>query len=275
MTAPAAAMCLLALAVAAWPGRHRLNVARPDTARRLGRLLRRGAGQRRGAARVAAMILPAVGLLAMRVAPWQLLAAGLLAGWTAVGLWRGGRAAARARKDEAGLADALRAVIRELRAGVAPREAAAQACADAAPAARLILGPYSRHESMPLPAAMTECSATAVPDVVVDQLRRAWEISAAHGVPLAAVLAACVGDLDDRAALARLRAQHVAGPAMSGYVLAALPVAGLALGAGMGSHPLDILLGSTTGGVLLVVGVGLCCAGLLWSGRIARGGGRG
>lgn len=281
MTAPAAAVCLAALGVLAVPGRRRLRRKEHATtdrgiadARRIQRLLRPVVAGRRLGALVPASIMVAAVLSAVRVAPWQLLIAGLTVGWTAVILGRGGRKAARARKDQAGLADALRAVIRELRAGAAPQEAAAHACADAAPAARLILGPLGRHESIPPAVATAEYPATAVPDAVVDQLRRAWDVSGAHGVPLAAVLAGCVGDLDDRAALAQLRGQHVAGPAMSGYVLAALPIAGVALGAGMGSHPIDVLLGGATGGALLVIGVGLCCAGLLWSSRIVRGGGR-
>lgn len=328
-----AVLVLAAVAVVAWPDRPGLRLGDAgDTGAALGSrvwvragidrasphraslrrvtpghpsLGRTGRTERTG--RVSGSVVPLAalavgGLLLLPVAPGQLVVAVLLAGGTAISLLRGSRAAARSRRETAGLADALRAVIRELRAGAPPHEAAAHACVDAAPAARTILAPYARlgafsavqPAGMPLrivsgglagmplaptaggsaglSAGMTERPITAVPPAVIDQLRRAWAVSTRHGVPLAAVLAACVGDLDDRAALTRLRAQHVAGPAMSGYVLAALPLAGIALGAGMGSHPLDILLGSATGGVLLVMGVGLCSAGLLWSGRIVRGG---
>ena len=79
------------------------------------------------------------------------------------------------------------------------------------------------------------------------------------------------GDLDDRAQLAESMAAQVAGPATSGYVLAALPIAGLLLGAGMGTDPIGVLTGSTVGGALLVAGTLLCSAGLLWSDRIVRG----
>jgi len=66
------------------------------------------------------------------------------------------------------------------------------------------------------------------------------------------------------------RAGQVAGPRVSGYVMAALPVLGLLLGAGMGADPLKVLAHSGIGAVLLVVGVTLTCAGLLWSARIVR-----
>lgn len=173
----------------------------------------------------------------------------------------------------AGLTAALRGVVRELRAGAASRAAVDHAAADASPATRRLLESMAPPQSASDDAAR-RLPATAVPAAVADHIRRAWAVSDVRGVPLAAVLTACVADLDDRATLARLRAQQVAGPAVSGYVLAALPLAGLAMGAGMGSHPLDVLTGSTLGGALLVGGMALCCAGLLWSGRIVRGGRR-
>jgi tight adherence protein B len=55
---------------------------------------------------------------------------------------------------------------------------------------------------------------------------------------------------------------------MSGYVMAGLPLMGILLGAGMGVNPVGVLLGSTAGHLLLLVGVALMCAGLLWSARI-------
>lgn len=225
------------------------------------------------AARVRALVSGAtvIGVAAaLRVAPWPLPIAGLLIGYTAVTMLRHARAAARARRELTGVIAALRGVVRELQAGAPPRAAVDHVSSAAAPAVRRVLDAFARAEPVPDPAPRRV--ATTMPGAVVDQLRRAWAVSVAHGVPLAALLSACVADLEDRAALARLRAQHVAGPAVSGCVLAALPVAGIAMGAGMGSHPVDVLMGSALGGVLLVAGVGLCCAGLLWAGRIVRGG---
>jgi len=50
---------------------------------------------------------------------------------------------------------------------------------------------------------------------------------------------------------------------------------GIALGQAVGAAPVQLLLGSTAGGLLLVVGTALVCAGLAWSGAItAAVGGR-
>jgi tight adherence protein B len=280
-----------ALALLLWPGRSRLprsaavREGRPATGAARPRwvpaplrdaiLGRRGATARsvgRGAVRrllgcSAALVGTGV---ALRVAPWQLTIAGLLIGYTAWRLAARARTAARAERGCAALTAALRGVVRELRAGSPPRNAVSYASADATPEIRALLRSVALADTSRSDAPRHDFS--ALPTDVVEQLGQAWAVAASRGVPLAAVLAACIGDLDDRAGAARLRAQHVAGPAVSGYVLAALPIAGIAMGAGTGSHPMDVLVGSTLGGVLLVAGVALCCAGLLWTGRIVRGG---
>jgi tight adherence protein B len=51
-------------------------------------------------------------------------------------------------------------------------------------------------------------------------------------------------------------------------VLAVLPLLGVALGHAMGAAPLSVLRNTTTGQVLLVIGSGLACAGVLWSARL-------
>ena len=51
-------------------------------------------------------------------------------------------------------------------------------------------------------------------------------------------------------------------------ILAALPVAGVVLGQLIGADPLGFLLGGGAGGWLLITGVGLVAAGLIWSDRI-------
>lgn len=245
---PAGVMVALALVLVVWPARWRL-AAVPRPARvNAGRRLRAAwwrAGRRRRRL-LAGGVLCAVSstVLAARLVPWQLAIAALLAASTTVHLVRRARASARAGRNLAAHAAALRAVVRELKSGVGPVEAANHARVDA-----------------------------ALPGAMPSQVRQAWTVSATYGIPLATVLKSCIDDLDDRAALARLRAQHVAGPAVSGYVLAGLPLAGIAMGAGLGSRPIDVLLGGALGGALLVGGVALCCAGLIWTSRIARGGG--
>ena len=51
-------------------------------------------------------------------------------------------------------------------------------------------------------------------------------------------------------------------------LLAGLPLLGLAMGAGIGADPWAVLTRTGTGQVLLVAGVGLEAAGLMWSSRL-------
>ncbi|MEP6980804.1 MAG: hypothetical protein ABJA16_08595 [Nakamurella sp.] len=101
----------------------------------------------------------------------------------------------------------------------------------------------------------------------------AVRLSRRTGVPLAGLLARLAEGLDDERRAADHRAAAVAGARLSGWVLAGLPLMGVVLGAGMGADPLPVLVSDGLGGVLLVVGTVLLCAGLLWSARIARSSG--
>jgi tight adherence protein B len=116
----------------------------------------------------------------------------------------------------------------------------------------------------------TRAWAAADSEVVrlASRLRAGWAMSVRHGIPLAAIAEALSRDIDARRAAIQHRETLTAGPAVSGYVLAALPAAGLALGGTMGAHPVAVLTGSSLGGVLLVVGTALTCLGLRWSDRI-------
>jgi tight adherence protein B len=91
-----------------------------------------------------------------------------------------------------------------------------------------------------------------------------------HGGAFTPLIDALAADLAEQISADGERSGEVAGPRMSGYVMALLPLLGLALGAGMGADPVQVLLASALGNILLLVGVSLTCAGLLWSDRIVR-----
>lgn len=76
------------------------------------------------------------------------------------------------------------------------------------------------------------------------------------------------GDVVGRTRFRRRTDAGLAGARATGAVLAALPLLGIALGQAVGAAPVALLLGSTSGGLLLVVGTALVCAGLAWTGRI-------
>jgi tight adherence protein B len=292
---PAGAIALAAVAVSliTWPWRPGLPTRAPvsgtppltapskSTARRtVTGDRRRGRGSPRAGtsgrrwrsrARVA-LVLAAAVAAAVQTARWQLVVAAVIVGATAWRLVRRARSAARTARTAGALLLALRAMVRELDAGADQRHALARITDAAPPDVRLLIEEATRGDG-------ESAFADAAPPTALDEtlrgdasrIRAAWRLSAARGIPLGVVLHACIVDVEDRATTARLRAQHVAGPAVSGYVLAALPAAGLAMGSGMGAQPVSVLLGGPLGGTLLCIGVALCCMGLLWTDRIVRG----
>jgi tight adherence protein B len=96
----------------------------------------------------------------------------------------------------------------------------------------------------------------------------AIDLSHQLGIPLAGILDRLAQTADAELTLAGQHGAATAGARVSAAVLTALPALGVALGAGMGANPLPVLVHSSTGGILLIGGVALACAGLLWSSRI-------
>ncbi|WP_189255940.1 type II secretion system F family protein [Lentzea flava] len=105
----------------------------------------------------------------------------------------------------------------------------------------------------------------------VDQLARAWHVSAKHGVALADVLDATRRDLDQRSAFARQVHARMAGPRASAAVLAGLPVFGVLLGELSGAGPVHTLVATAAGQFLLVLGAVFLAVGLWWTKRITEG----
>jgi tight adherence protein B len=216
--------------------------------------------------------------------------AGAIACVTALSLVRGAMCRRRTIRELAAFSAGLRLFARELASG-APAAAALKAVTtsgDAASALWADLAGSPVFEGSPVAggASMKDHlsfgrpiagranqyrdpgSADAEVGRLASRLRAGWAMSVRHGIPLAAIADALSRDLDARRAAIQHRETLTAGPAVSGYVLAALPGAGLALGATMGAHPVAVLTGSSVGGVLLVAGSVLTCLGLLWSDRI-------
>jgi tight adherence protein B len=172
-------------------------------------------------------------------------------------------------------------LARELRAGAEPataaRNAGAASSGDGA-TVLLALAELARSDersshAVPVGAegiAGSLASAVAPAVQVSARLRSGWLLTRRHGVAFAPLIDALAADLVEQIAADGERSGEVAGPRMSGYVMALLPVLGLALGVGMGADPIQVLLSSALGNILLLVGVSLICAGLLWSDRIVR-----
>jgi tight adherence protein B len=106
--------------------------------------------------------------------------------------------------------------------------------------------------------------------VVMQRVRAAVMVAEASGAPLADVLDRL--DVDLRAGdRARATAQaQAAGAKASAVLLAAMPVAGLGLGALIGIDPLRVLLHTPIGAACMTAAVLLQIAGVEWSTRLTR-----
>lgn len=189
---------------------------------------------------------------------------------------RGRRRRTRAARDAAAaaeqLADALRRITDELRAGSHPTAALAGVDADG-PLARAILAPAAAAAQLgdDVPAALRR-AAIARPDVAADveRVAGAWALAERHGVPLADLLAGAQEDIRWRFRFGNTVRAQLAGPRATATVLTALPVVGIGLGQMLGADPVAVLRGGVLGQVLLVVGVALAAAGSTWTDHILR-----
>jgi tight adherence protein B len=170
------------------------------------------------------------------------VAALLVGAGAAMGLraWLGRLAAVAAGRVRVSTLDAVAALAADLRAGI-PRETALTGARDGlgtAEAARLV-------------------AVTA-------------EVGERLGAPLADLLDRIEADL--RAAERRRAevAAQTAGARATTWLLAGLPVAGLALGYTIGGDPLDVLLHTPLGAVCAVAALALQAGGLGWTGWLCR-----
>ncbi|NIH78109.1 type II secretion system F family protein [Amycolatopsis viridis] len=206
--------------------------------------------------------------------PPMVCAAGVLLGWAGWHRWRARRAAKTGLAMRRALAEALHAMVVDLRAGAPPALAAESAAADAAPPVADILEAVSGAARLgsDLAAALATVP-TADPLLPArGRLVRAWVLSQRHGLPLADLLDAVRRDISAELRFTSQAEAAMAGPRASAAVLAALPGFGLLLGEGMGAHPVHILLATGGGNLLLLLGTGLVIAGGTWSARITRRG---
>jgi tight adherence protein B len=196
---------------------------------------------------------PATGVAAGSAAAFGWLAGGpvacpVAAGYAAIGVvalcrrWR-------ARADTTATVQALDAVTvlaADLRAGLAPAAALAHA----------------------LPAV----GGSTVDDVrrIGERLAAAWQVADVAGVRLADLLDRLEADARGLRRVQVAAAAQAAGARATAFLLAGLPVAGIALGYGMGTDPLHVLLRTPLGALCTAVAGAFQMAGLAWSARLAR-----
>lgn len=99
----------------------------------------------------------------------------------------------------------------------------------------------------------------------LERIAAAWRTAERHGIALADLLEAARSDLLGRMRFRDRVEAGMAGARATATVLACLPLLGIGLGQMMGAGPLRVLLSGGLGGILLVVGTVLACAGLVWA----------
>jgi tight adherence protein B len=96
-----------------------------------------------------------------------------------------------------------------------------------------------------------------------------WEVCVAAGVGLASTMDRLATVFVAELEAAALVEAELAGVRLSAFVMACLPLFGLALGAALGSDPLHFLFGTSGGQIALAFAAALDGIGLMWIGRLA------
>ncbi|MDR2974549.1 MAG: hypothetical protein LBV00_07525 [Propionibacteriaceae bacterium] len=92
-----------------------------------------------------------------------------------------------------------------------------------------------------------------------------WRIAQITGASMHESLTRVRKDLEDGADLAVVVAGELAGPKMTGQLLAVLPLAGLVMAGFLGVDPLQFFTDGLVGRCCLILGVGLVCLGVVWT----------
>lgn len=99
-------------------------------------------------------------------------------------------------------------------------------------------------------------------------LAAVWAVSETYGISLTELLANAQQRIDSAHRRASATAASLQGAKATATILSLLPLLGIGMGYAMGVDTVGFLLGGGIGGLLLVVGVGLLCAGIVLSHKI-------
>lgn len=177
--------------------------------------------------------------------------------------------AAAGREERSRAVEACLAVAAELAAGRTPAEAldAAAGVATGPASAALRRGAQAAALGGDVPGALLSVDGSAVAELL-RALAACWSVCAAAGNGLAPAVERLADGLVADVARRRAVEGELAGPRATAGLLALLPLAGIALAAGLGADPLRVLLHTPLGAVCLVVGVALDLLGVWWTGRL-------
>ena len=218
-------------------------------------------------------VLPCAGVVFVAMAvvlPVSVAAASAIVGVT---LWTRRSRHIRVRRraaESAALQGALEVLVGELRVGVHPVVAFDTAAAEVdggvaeslrAVAARARLG-------ADVAAGLHSVARGSLMPAHWGRLAVCWQLAQDHGLAIAALMQTAQRDIVERERFSAKVDVGMTGARTTAAVLAGLPLLGVGLGELVGAEPVSFLLSGGFGGWLLVIGVMLACAGLLWSDRI-------
>jgi len=106
--------------------------------------------------------------------------------------------------------------------------------------------------------------------VVSQRVSAAWSVADVTGAPLADLLDRLQAELRDLERLRLAATARAAGIRATAVLLAALPIAGIALGYGMGADPSHVLLHTPLGAGCAAAATALQVAGFCWTDRLGR-----
>jgi tight adherence protein B len=183
------------------------------------------------------------------------------------------RSAARARRLEQrrreGVVELCAALAAELRAGQSATTALVQAARGTADAASLVASTLAVAETAgDVPSALRR-DAAAPGAGALRRIAACWWVAGTAGTSMAPGLSRLARSLRAEEAHRRSVASALAAPRATARLLALLPAVAVLMGTGLGARPLDVLLGTPVGGLLLVAGLSLTAVGVAWTDRLA------
>ncbi|WP_375000977.1 type II secretion system F family protein [Aeromicrobium sp. CTD01-1L150] len=258
-SAAVAAAVLLRWPPRGWVVRHRLG---PDPRTSGGR--GPGWAPRRWPMMAAMALASAVVLLADALAPAIAGATVVAVGWFVIHQLRVQRARAARDATRTQVCAALDLLAAELRGGVLPSRAlaaAAESTESLRPVAPVVTAGGDVPEALRRVAARPGAGAWAA-------LASGWAVAERVGAPLADVVERMADTVRADLELAREVGSEAAPARATGRLMAALPVLGLGLGAGLGADPIHLLTRTVPGALCLAVGAALACLGTWWVDRV-------
>ena len=217
-------------------------------------------------------VLPCAGVAAALAV---VLPAGLVAATAILGVtwWIRRRRCIREKRraaESSALQGALEVLVGELRVGAHPVAAFGVAASEVdGPVAESMRAVAARARlGADVPAGLRSVSAGSALPAHWERLGVCWQLAQDHGLSIAPLMQTAQRDVVERERFSARVDAGMTGARTTALVLAGLPLLGIGLGELIGAAPLSFLLSGGVGGWLLVIGVALVCAGMLWSDRI-------